>query len=425
MSITKRTIKGITYLIERTSYRDENGRPRTHDKVIGRIDPATGDVMPTRKKKKELPPTETPEIIDTEFTEKTRRTIAKAIAEKDSPLVHCPERLAVPTLPTYEYSISFHQDGKAYLQNLSVSTDGLQFENGKMFFSGALEPISTVELQDMRTNKGIEEIDIPLLTMYYSIILASFQEKIKQGLDVGIANGTITRIYAPDLMRRLETLGEGSGANEKNISIIMEKTRAFHTIVGIHHITRNGRPDKSFFPLMNFEGYDSETNTISFFSPYLSYIIREIYSASIRCDKKGIPRIKRNGQPMLYPSNSFLIKPSIVSERNKAAVENVFIIVQLIEQAGDKGIPHIKAKTLIERNEALMWRLKRDTHPHRLLSRVFKKTWQLLREQTLLLEVYEDIELPDPNDIEQIPTFGNLDHVFNFRHKGKKKNVRA
>ncbi len=349
----------------------------------------------------------------------------KAIAEKENPLVPCPERLAVPTLPNYEYSISLHQDGKAYLQNLSVSTDGLQFENGKMFFNGALEPISTVELQDMRTNEGIEEIDIPLLTMYYSIILVSFQERIKQGCDFRIATDTITRIYAPDLMKCLETLGDGSGANEKNISAIMRKTRAFHTIVGIHHITRNGRPDKSFFPLMNFEGYDSKTNTISFYSPYLSYIVKEIYSASIRCDKKGNPRIKRNGQPMLYPSNSHLVKPSIVSERNKAAVVNVFNVVSLIEQAGDKGITHIKAKTLIERNEALKLRLKTDTHPNRLLSRVFKKTWQLLREQTLLLEVYEDIELPDPNDIEQIPTFGNLDHVFEFKHKGKKKNLRA
>ena len=349
----------------------------------------------------------------------------KAIAEKNTSLVPCPERLAVPTLPTYEHCISLHQYGKAYLQNLSVSTDGLQFENGKMFLSGALEPISTVELQDMRTNEGIEEIDIPLLTMYYSIILAEFQEKIKRGLDFRDAANQITTVYAPDLMRCLESLGEGSGANKKNISLIMEKTRAFHTIVGIHHITRNGRPDKSVFPLMNFEGYDSKTNTISFYSPYLSYIIREIYSASIRYDKKGNPKLKRNGQPMLYPSNSFLVKPSIVSERNKAAVENVFIIVQLIEQAGDRGMTHIKAKTLIERNEALKARLKRDTHPNRLLSRVFKKTWQLLREQTLLLEVYEDIELPDPDDIEQIPTFGNLEHVFEFRHKGKKKNVRT
>ena len=349
----------------------------------------------------------------------------KALAEKKGTLDPCPKRIAIPTAINYEYSISLHQEGKAFLQKLTMSTDGLKFENGKMFFEGTLEPISTIELQDMHTNEGIEAIDIPLLTMYYSIILAKFQERIKHGLDFGTANDMITRIYAPDFMKCIDILSEGSGTSEEKISVIMRKTRAFHNILGIHYVSKNGRIHRSYFPVMNFEGYDYETNTISFFSPYLNYIVQKIYSASIRCDKKGNPRIKRNGLPMLYPSNSYLIKPSIVSERNKAAVANVFIIVQLIEQAGDKGIPHIKAKTLIERNAVLRLRLEDSSNPTQLLKRVFKKTWQLLRKQTLLLEVYKDIELPDPNGIEQIPTPGNLEHVFNFRHSGKKKNVRT
>lgn len=346
----------------------------------------------------------------------------KAIAEKESPLDTCPERLAVPTAINYEYSISLHQEGKAFLQKLTMSTDGLQFENGEMFFNGALEPISTVELQDMRTNEGIEEIDIPLLTMYYSIILAKFQERIKQGLDFGTANDMVTRIYVPDFIRCLEIISDGSGGSEEKIANIMRKTRAFHNIVGIHYVPRNGKIHKSYFPVMNFEGYDYETNTISFFSPYLNYIVQKIYSVSIRCDKKGNPRLKRNGQPLLYPNNSFLIKPSIVSERNKAAIINVIIIVQLIEQAGDKGTPHIKASTLIERNEALKARLHKDTHPNRLLSRVFKKTWELLRTHTTLLETYDSIILPDPNDITKIPTPSNMNTlVLEFPHKGKTK----
>lgn len=349
----------------------------------------------------------------------------KAIAKKNDVLDLCPERLAIPTAINYEYSISLHQEGEAFLQKLTRSTDGLQFENGEMFFKGALEPISTIELQDMRTNEGIEEIDIPLLTMYYSIILAKFQERIKKGLDFGTANDMITRIYVPDFVKCLETLSDGSGTSEEKISAIMRKTRAFHNIIGIHHVHRNGKIHRSYFPVMNFEGYDYETNTISFFSPYLNYIVQKIYSTSIKLDKKGNPRVKRNGQPVLYPSNSFLIKPSIVSERNKAAVVNVFIIVQLIEQAGDKGIPHIRASTIIERNEVFKLRLQNSSNPAQLLKRAFKKTWQLLREQTLLLEVYEDIELPDPNDITQLPTFGNLDYVFKFKHKGKKKNART
>lgn len=348
----------------------------------------------------------------------------KALATKSDP-ASCPERLAVPTYPNYEHSITLHEDGNAHMLNL-ISTKGLEFKDGKMFFEGALAPISTIELQDMRTNEGIEKIDIPLLTMYYSIILNEYSECLKNGEDVWDFTRKITTIYAPELARCLGIIrqGEDGGLHKSDIANIMAKTRKFHNILGIMHITRNGKPDESYFPVLTFAGYDAENNTISFVSPYLMHIVRKIYSASIRCDKKGNPRIKRNGQPMLYPSHSFLIKSSIASERNKAAVENVFIIVQLIEQAGD-NTPHIKARTIIERNEALKARLQRDTHPNRLLSRVFKKTWQLLREQTLLLEVYEDIELPDPNDIQQIPTPGNLDHVFEFKHSGKKRNARA
>ena len=417
-SIIKRKIKGVTYVYKQTkTYNPETKQSTTKQVLIGKIDPETGETVPTRKKASKTQSHNTEEIKSTSAIVPYR---TKAIAEKENPLDPCPERLAVPTAVNYEYSISLHQEGEAFLQKLTMNTDGLQFENGEMRFNGALEPISTVELKNMLTNKGIEDIDIPLLTMYYSIILAKFQERIKQGLDFGTANNMITRIYVPDFIRCLETLSKDSGTNEEKISAIMRKTSAFHNIIGIHYVTRNGKIHRSYFPVMNFEGYDYETNTISFFSPYLNYIVQKIYSASIRRDKKGNPRIKRNGQPMLYPSHSFLVKSSIASERNKTAVENVFIIIQLIEQAGDKGIPHIKAKTIIERNEVLKMRLQNSSNPAQLLRRTFKKTWQLMRTQTLLLNVYEDIELPDPNDITKIPTPSNLNTlIFKFPHKGK------
>ena len=94
--------------------------------------------------------------------------------------------------------------------------------------------------------------------MYYSIILASFVEKMNRRLGFKYAVDMSTRIYVPDLMRCLETLGKDSDANKKNISIIMEKTQALHNIISILHITRNGRHDKSYFPLMNFSGYDAK-----------------------------------------------------------------------------------------------------------------------------------------------------------------------
>ena len=51
-------------------------------------------------------------------------------------------------------------------------------------------------------------------------------------------------------------------------------------------------------------------------------------------DGKGKVRLKKDGTPIVLASHSYLIKPSIVSQRCLAAVENVFLIVSLIEQAG-------------------------------------------------------------------------------------------
>ena len=45
--------RNVTYVYESVSYWDkELKQPRSHRKLIGRIDPATGDVVPTRKRAK-------------------------------------------------------------------------------------------------------------------------------------------------------------------------------------------------------------------------------------------------------------------------------------------------------------------------------------------------------------------------------------
>ena len=95
--------------------------------------------------------------------------------DKEKPLTPYPDKIATSTLFGYEHSLSFHHEGKAYMQHIMINTDDLKFENGEMFFDDALEPISTVELQNMSTKKGIEKIDIPLLSFYYSIILSKYQ----------------------------------------------------------------------------------------------------------------------------------------------------------------------------------------------------------------------------------------------------------
>lgn len=322
-----------------------------------------------------------------------------------------PENLAIPTTPDYQYSMSLYQNGNAYLQPLT-STDGLKFQNGLMYFTGdRMRPVSEVELQNMKTKEGIENIDLALLRVFYSIILSAFEKTGCKELK------PVITLYVPDLA---EYLGLQRNLNKQDIARVITKTQQFHNIVGILHGTRNGKPSKSLFPVLNFEGYNEKANTIAFSSPYMNHVIETVYNVTIRKDKKGLPKLKTNGEPLRLASHSYLVRAEISKERNKAAVENVVIITALIEQAGD-NVPRIKASTIVERNPQLQQRLENSTNKRQVLKRTFEKTWQLLQTKTRLQEVYKNIQLPDPNDPATIPTISTLEKmVFSFPHDGKK-----
>lgn len=331
----------------------------------------------------------------------------KAKAKEAGAIVEAPKRILTPTLASYQYSMSLHQEGGAYLQPLK-SMDGLEFKNGKLYFEDGRE-ISEMELQNLTTKEGISEIDLPTLRFYYSILFNQFElsnYKLLQD-NIIVSAALLTGIKAP---------------NRDQVTEAITKLKSYHNIIGVLHGTRNGKPEKSLFPVLNFEGYDAGTNTIAFSSPYMNYVIRRIFNLAVRTDSKTKkPKLKKNGKPQLKAVYSYLINENIRKERNKAAVENVFIIVTLIEQAGD-NLPRIKASTIVERNEQLAQRLEENLNGRRLLQRVFSKTWELLRDCTRLTEAYKDIQLPDPADPANIPTPSTLDKVvFQFPHNGKIK----
>lgn len=335
----------------------------------------------------------------------------KAKAAEEGAITEAPKNLITPTLNGYQYSMSLYQDGGAYLQPLR-STDGLKFKNGKMYFDGArMREVSEVELQNMKTKEGIDDIDLPILRTFYSIILTQFEASGYKVLQ------DVLTMSVPTLA---EFIGLQTNLNKKDIGRVIEKTQSYHNIVGVVHGTRNGKPVQSLYPVLNFEGYNDKTNTISFSSPYMNYVIKTVYNLSLRKSKDGKVKLKKNGEPLRLASHSYLIDSSIAKERNKAAVENVVILVTLIEQAGD-NIPRIKASTLIGRNVQLAERLEAAKNPRSLLKTTFTKTWELLKTKTRLQEAYKDIELPEPDDPAFMPTMKTLDKVvFTFPHKGKK-----
>lgn len=335
------------------------------------------------------------------------RTQAKA--REAGAITEAPKSLIVPTFNGYQYSMSLYEnEGGAYLQAFS-SMDGLNFKDGKLFFDKIKQPELEAKLQDLRTKEDIENIDLTALRFYYSIIFDQFQRSGYKVLQDFII------VSVPLLTRR-------NDPKQADIDAALAKIQSYHNVMGvIKGKTPKGLPAASYYQVLNFEYYDKKRNIVAFSSPYMNYVIKTVYNLSIRKAKDGKPKLKKSGEPLTLPTHTYLIDSSIVKERNKAAAENVIILVTLIESAGD-NMPHIKASTLIKRNVQLAERLKAARNPRTLLKTTFTKTWELLRTKTRLTEFYKNIKLPEPDDPAFMPTMRTLDEVvFTFPHEGKKK----
>lgn len=338
-----------------------------------------------------------------------------------------PERMAIITVEGWEHALDFIPKGSAYLKN-TLPNESLKFSDGKLYFNG--NPATEARLKDMFTDENIEKIDLPLLSTFYSIILNEFNNNITHGAKLS----PIIEIYVPDFA---EAIGKGRNVNANDIQSIIDKATMFQTVVGIKKTERG----EDILPVLTFEGYYSETNTFKVSSPYIINIILSAYKAAVRRNKKGEALRKKDETPQLTAWNSFLIKSSIATEKNKAAVANVETIIRLIEQAGSpntrKGektkTANISVGELINRNPLLKKQLETADSSNKkniVLSRNFKKTFELLHTQTYLFEIYKEVKIGyklkgDPGAAivyqEKPPTSKTMNKtIYLFTHKGKK-----
>lgn len=324
-----------------------------------------------------------------------------------------PSYVPAITNSSYQNAMTLNTDNKAYLQPLS-SADNLVFENGQLLFEGM--PASAATLKRYFTQDGIEAFNLPLLRVFYAVILNRFIKTWNEDKSVE----EVVTIYYPDLAKQL---GKSTNVSQKDVDECINNIISFQTIMGI---VDKGKRGNDILPVLVYMGNDVEKNTISFASPYMVRVIRDLYNASIRKNKQGLPLLKKNGEPQMLPSYSYMIKSSIAKEKNKKAVEIVFIVVALIEQCGNNE-PHIKASTIIERNQLLRQAIenaKTLSNVNTQLQRSFTKAWELLSTQTELATHYKNIQLPNPKakdfNANWIPTSATLDKVFVFKHDGKK-----
>ena len=96
-----------------------------------------------------------------------------------------------------------------------------------MYFAGErMRPVSEVELQNMKTKEGIENIDLALLRVFYSIVLSAFEDSSYKTLK------PIISMYVPNLA---EHLGMKRNLDKQRIAQVISKTQQFHNIVAVSY----------------------------------------------------------------------------------------------------------------------------------------------------------------------------------------------
>lgn len=340
----------------------------------------------------------------------------------DNKIKDIPKTQASITLQPFETAMTLNDKGEIYLSPLKDNiVETMDFQDGHIFIKGKENELTDIEIQNFSTKEYINELDMTTLRMFYTIIFNEYEKSNFQDIQSEI------KIYLPDLFN---VLGIKGNQDKSRVLAFVSKINKFKNLVGVIKQDtgdkRRKEPATSYYALLNFNYYDEDTNTFSFSAPFLEQIAKNVYVNSLEVDNELHLVLDEKGNPKRKPCHSYLIKTEIGKERNKAAVENVYIIVTTIEQAGGYTA-HISAKTIIERNPFLLQQLEDALPKHRnqILARTFKKTWELLHTMTLLEETYPNIKLPDPNDKDNIPKLKALeDYVYEFPH-GKKSTKKA
>ena len=118
--------RDITYVYESTSYWDKNlKQPRSHRKLLGRLDPVTGNIIPTAKRTSEKAAMPESQNSDTDYKALYGQLLS-SIERKDAIIRDLKEKLAAAENENKAYCRAIK---KAY-DILSESVTGNEQENG-------------------------------------------------------------------------------------------------------------------------------------------------------------------------------------------------------------------------------------------------------------------------------------------------------
>lgn len=338
---------------------------------------------------------------------KTRRTVQKA-AEL-SKFVSAGYYQTIISDDQYKHALTTQKNKTAYIAVIDPAAfDGLTIEKGFVRLDN--DTMGKIKRYARGKYEDISEIDFPLLVQCYT---AAFKSVHSYG------EHTVT-VYTPQFFKEMgiDTHGEKSAD-------MMRKIAAFSDLWGF--LGNDGTMGKVFDLIL----IDPEKQTMTFAAPYMMRIWEKL-------DKKNhIERQTKKGELISYdrPYHNSLVHSTIVSERNKPAVELVSLMTSGILRRGfppDGSTYHKKKtknvsqeiitysvtfRTLL--NNAPLLRSRIATYSsiadkNRALRRAFEKAYELLETKTDAQQYFCNLKWNN-----YIPTMTTLDAVLTFTHTGR------
>lgn len=309
----------------------------------------------------------------------------------------------------YQFALTTQRNSTAYiaLMNPDFFTR-LNFESGAVTYDNQTAGIVKQYINGKYTD--VQNLDFPLLTQIYT---AAVKSNLRQDAF------TIT-VSLPQFFREM-----GIEISSGNSQDIMTKLHSFENCVGIMPGTQIVA---KLFTIIEINA-KNQTMTVA-----VPYILR-LYEALE--EKNHTEHTTRQGALYDYqkPYHNMLVHSSIAKERNKTAVELVYLITTGLLQRGytpdvqtyrkkgaktqfpDRVTYSVSFRSLINDAPLLRGRIlsyKDMSNKNAALRRAFTKAYQLLESNTDAAEWFVDLHY---NAI--VPTMTTLDDELTFTHNGR------
>ena len=307
----------------------------------------------------------------------------------------------------YQHALTTKKNKSAYIQVMTPNFfEKLDFTGGVITWDK--EVAGVIKNNRRGSYEDIQDIDPALLTQIYTAAVKAHKSH----------SGFTITVY---LYKFLREMGIDPGKN--NAPDIMRKLQSFENCIGI--MPGTGIIAK-LFSIIEINATD---NTMTFAVPYIFRLIDELES------KNKIERKTKDGDiEYIAPYHNMLVYSTIGNERNKTAVELVYLIIAGLHQRGTPPDAKTYAKrnmqhddprlvtyqtsfnTLLNDTTYLKKRVdayKSTADKNKALRRAFEKAYQLIDTKTDAGEYFIDLKIS-----KIIPTMSTLDDKLTITHHG-------